>query len=179
MSTNTAIKEVSLQYRGYPLQPIDTPNIAVHRQFPAFEELCDDLLAVATSGRPHLTALDFMATFNSFPDPSDAQLQELLAAQASRHILIDNESLRVVVIRWVPGMVSEIHPHPAGGGIYKVLLGSVEELRYSFEDQPVLLAKNQLYAGSTLYIDDRFGQHAVGNPFPSPAISLHAYLKGS
>ncbi len=179
MNTNIAFQAPSTKYQGYPLQPVDTPAIAVHRQLPGFNELSARLSAVATSGRAHLTALDFMPIFNDFTAPSDALINELLTAQASRHILVDNEWLKVIVIRWTPGEISAIHPHPKGGGIYRVLLGSVEELRYSFGDQPELLAKNQLYHGSTLYIDDRFGQHAVGNPFPSPAISLHAYLKGS
>jgi predicted metal-dependent enzyme (double-stranded beta helix superfamily) len=98
--------------------------------------------------------------------------------QKTSHVLVENDLLKVVLIHWRPGKISSIHGHPKGGCVFKVLQGSVEELRYSTDASPKLLATSTYHAGSMAYIDDRIGYHAVGNPNNTSAISLHVYTTG-
>jgi predicted metal-dependent enzyme (double-stranded beta helix superfamily) len=91
---------------------------------------------------------------------------------------MNNDLLKVVLIHWKPGKVSNIHGHPSGGCVFKMLHGKVEELRYSTGEDQKIISSNGYRKGSIAYIDDRLGYHAVGNPFGSSAVSLHAYTPG-
>ncbi len=123
------------------------------------------------------TALSFVETLQKLQVESESQLEKFFVGKEKSHVFVDNEYLKVLLIRWKPGELSSIHAHPKGGGIFKVLWGNIEELRYSQGNQPSLYSKNTLYKNSVTYIDDRLGMHAVGNPFSNAAISFHAYLK--
>ena len=97
----------------------------------------------------------------------------------SSAVLVDNDLMKVVLIRWETGKISSIHGHPEGGCVFKVLRGSVEELRYTKGDNPKLLASSTYQKDAVAYIDDNIGLHAVGNPFDEAAITLHVYTKQS
>jgi predicted metal-dependent enzyme (double-stranded beta helix superfamily) len=106
------------------------------------------------------------------------QLQHFIKNRETRHVLVENKLITIVLIHWKPGKVSGIHGHPKGGCVFKVLQGKLEELRYSADASQKLLSSNGYRTGSIAYIDDRLGYHAVGNPFGSSAVSLHAYTPG-
>ena len=110
-------------------------------------------------------------------DLTSERLNTALRSQPGSHVLVDNPIMKVVLIHWTPGKVSSIHGHPSGGCVFKVLNGSLEELRYTTDESPALLAASTYHKGGMGYIDDRLGYHAVGNPFNSPAISLHVYTR--
>jgi len=93
------------------------------------------------------------------------------------HVIADNDILKVVLIPWQSGKIGSIHGHPNGGGVFKVLQGSIEELRYTSDSSPQLLSTSVYHTGGMAYIDDSIGQHAVGNPFKTPALSLHVYTR--
>ena len=93
------------------------------------------------------------------------------------HVIADNDILKVVLIPWQCGKISSIHGHPNGGGVFKVLQGSLEEMRYTSDSSPQLLSTSIYHMGGMAYIDDSLGQHAVGNPFKTPALSLHVYTR--
>jgi predicted metal-dependent enzyme (double-stranded beta helix superfamily) len=95
----------------------------------------------------------------------------------TRHVLISDHLFELVLIHWKPGKVSDIHGHPGGGCLFKVLQGKLEEVRYTPEKSPRLIATASYRSGSMAYIDDRIAYHQVGNPYGSSAISLHVYLK--
>ncbi len=92
-------------------------------------------------------------------------------------IVILHEFLKIVLIHWLPGKISSIHGHPKGGGIFKVISGSIEELRYTSDPIPKLLSASTFHKDAVGYIDDQLGYHAVGNPHMESAISLHVYTR--
>jgi hypothetical protein len=105
------------------------------------------------------------------------QVKRFLKNPETRHVLISNDLFELVLIHWKPGKVSEIHGHPGGGCLFKLLQGKLEEVLYTPEKSPRLLATSSYRSGSVAYIDDRIAYHQVGNPYGSSAISLHLYLK--
>ena len=74
--------------------------------------------------------------------------------------------------------IHDIHGHPAGGCVFKVLQGTIEEKRYTSTINPELIAISKYQKGNMAYIDDQMAYHAVGNPFSTSAISLHVYTPG-
>ncbi len=94
-----------------------------------------------------------------------------------KKVLVDNLYLKVVLFHWAPGSQTEIHGHPEGGGLIKVLEGSVEELRYRNTDDKHLLSEHVYRTQESAYIDDSLALHSIRNPFDKAAVTLHAYLK--
>lgn len=94
-----------------------------------------------------------------------------------KQVFVDNEYLKVLLIRWEPGSISSRHYHPNGGGLITVLEGAIQEDRYLNDTIAVPYEQQVRNRGSISYIDDRLGLHTVGVPFDQPAVSLHAYLK--
>lgn len=94
-----------------------------------------------------------------------------------RRVLVDNEYLKVVLIRWEPGAASDRHYHPKGGGMITVLEGAIQETRY-LNDRAAEPYETRTLARHTMsYIDDTLGAHVVANPHEKSATTLHAYLK--
>jgi cysteine dioxygenase len=86
--------------------------------------------------------------------------------------------MKIVLIHWKPGEVTDIHGHPRDGCVFKVLHGRIEELRYSTERKKNLIAKSEYHTGSLAYIDDSLGYHSVINYSEESAISIHVYTPG-
>ena len=114
-----------------------------------------------------------MQTLAHIDDGSFAKFAE---NPETNHVLVSNEWIKIVLIHWKPGKYSEIHGHPEGGGVYKVLKGVLEEQRYSANHK--LLARCEYRKGAIGYIDDTLAYHAVGNVSDESAFSLHAYTRG-
>ena len=145
---------------------------------PDLWDVCRDLYDTFFENHSPFSALQFVPVMQKLQTPDKTQLQRFLKNRETRHVLVDNERIKIVLIHWKPGKVSNIHGHPQGGCVFKVLQGKLEELRYSADASQNLLSSNGYRAGSIAYIDDRLGYHAVGNPFGSSAVSLHAYTPG-
>ena len=94
-----------------------------------------------------------------------------------KHVFVDNEYLKVLLIRWEPGSISSRHYHPNGGGLITVLEGAIQEDRYLNDSIAKPYEQQVRTRGTISYIDDRLGLHTVGVPFDRPAVTLHAYLK--
>lgn len=105
------------------------------------------------------------------------QVAQFLKNTETRHVLFSSSTLEVVLIHWKPGKASDIHGHPDGGCLFKLLFGKLEELRYTPEQSPRLLGFNSYRSGRMAYIDNRMAYHQIGNPYGSSAVSLHIYLK--
>ncbi len=145
---------------------------------PDISEVCRDLFNTFAHNQAPYTALQFSRVLQNFELTDPIQILRFMNNQETNHVLIHNDLLKVVLIHWKPGKISSIHGHPAGGCVFKVLQGSVEELRYTSDDSPKLLARSTYQAGAMAYIDDDMAYHAVGNPFDESAISIHAYTPG-
>lgn len=146
-------------------------------QIPDLWDVCHALSAAFNSKNTTFSALQFIPVLQKMDSLDPNQVKKFLKNRETRQVLISNDYFEVVLIHWKPGKVSEIHGHPAGGCVFKVLQGKLQELRYSPDDSANLLASASYRAGSIAYLDDYMAYHQVGNPFGSSAVSLHAYVK--
>ena len=94
-------------------------------------------------------------------------------------MLVQNEQVKIIAIRWEPGQMSDIHGHVIGGGLIKVMHGEIEEKRYSADSEQRLLATGTYLKDNIAYIDDIMGLHSVANKQSTPAITLHIYTPGN
>ena len=62
-------------------------------------------------------------------------------------ILYQSEKVKIVLIYWKGKQKSSVHGHPGGGGLLRVLSGSLEETRYTPDDSRTLIDKSRLEAG--------------------------------
>jgi predicted metal-dependent enzyme (double-stranded beta helix superfamily) len=157
-----------------------TPGVVFQMATGQIPDLWDVCMAMAgTFNEAHKvnSAMQFIPVMQNLQAPEQEQVKRFLKNPETRQVLISNDHLEVVLIHWKPGKVSEIHGHPRGGCLFKLLQGKLEEIRYTPEKSPKLLATTSYRSGSMAYIDDRIAYHQVGNPYGSPAISLHVYLK--
>lgn len=148
-------------------------------ELPNFFAVCRDLLNTFQYNTAPFSALQFLPVIQQVQALNPEQLKKLTKIKETRHVLVDNQWMKVVLILWKPGKVSDVHGHPSGGCVFKVLNGKLEELRYSTDEKRRILASNGYKPGSIAYIDDKLGYHAVGNPFGRPAVSLHVYTPGT
>ena len=79
------------------------------------------------------------------------------------------------LIIWYNDGYSPIHNHPERGCIFKVLAGSIREIRYS-KNRFVELSDSTIQKGDCSYIHDNTALHKVKNrEICSLSISLHIY----
>ncbi len=95
--------------------------------------------------------------------------------EGHKQVLIDNKVMKAILISWPKSKTSDIHGHPQGGCVFKVLRGSLREFRYTPDELQKLLAVSNYRKGGIGFINDEIGYHAVGNPFEIPAVSIHVY----
>ena len=147
-------------------------------RIPNFQRLCRNLSKTIDPSQESFSALQFLDALvqHSFNDPAD--IQRVLEHTDSSHVLVQNDFLKVILIRWQPGQASKLHGHAAGGCVFKVLHGTVEESRYAASAPETLLARNTYFAGNMAYIDDRMGLHVVRNVGEEPAVTMHLYTQG-
>ena len=145
---------------------------------PDLWQVCLDLYHTFLDKSTPFTAMQFIPVLKKLLSINHQEMERFLENHDTHHVLIQNELLKVVLIHWQPGKYSPIHGHPAGGCVFKVLHGSIEEKRYTPDAEPQLIAVSRYDKGSMAYIDDHMAYHAVGNPFDSSAISLHVYTPG-
>lgn len=145
---------------------------------PDLGRICQDLFATFFKPGAPYSALQFIPVLKALDGLDRAEARRFMKNPATRHVLVQNDLLKVVLIHWKPGEFSGIHGHPKGGCVFKVLRGSLEERRYSPDAAQQLLAVSSFQRGGMAYIDDNMAYHAVGNPNDVSAISLHVYTPG-
>jgi len=147
-------------------------------EIPDLWSVCLDLYSTFLAKNAPFTAMQFIPVLKSLTSIEALENERFLKNPETNHVLIQNKWLKVVLIHWKPGKYSNIHGHPAGGCVFKVLQGKIEEKRYTTDTNPELIAVSRYEKGSMAYIDDQMAYHAVGNPFNTSAISLHVYTPG-
>lgn len=159
--------------RSFPVTNVQ--NAAVRITHP--EHILYHLQVKAMSLPRHATARSFTPILERAAAVRSQEWAALALDGNGRKVLVDNDHLKVVLIRWEPGAASNKHFHPQGGGMIMVLEGSVQESRYPQcpADAPDMV--HVLGPTAMSYIDDSLGAHAVRNPNPFHAVTLHAYLK--
>ena len=146
-------------------------------RLPDLREVCLELADTFINSSGPYSAMQFVPALKRLQTLNREQVKKFINNPQTRHILVSTDRFELVLNLWKPGKASEIHGHPGGGCVFKLLQGKLEELRYTPEHSPRLMATSSLRSGSMAYIDDSIAFHQVGNPYGSGAISLHAYLK--
>ena len=146
-------------------------------QIPDLMDVCFEMADILNRTDKLFSALQFVPVMQRLHSLEAEQAKRFIKNPESRHVLISNDLFDLVLIHWKPGKASDIHGHSDGGCLFKLLQGKLEELRYTPEQSPKLLATTSLRSGSMAYIDDSLAYHQVGNPYGTSAISLHVYVK--
>lgn len=141
------------------------------------EDISYHLLVRAMTLRNNATAREFQPILERAASMSASEWAFLATESGGRKVLVDNEFLKVVLIRWEPGVECARHYHPNGGGMIMVLEGAIQESRFLNDSIPVPYEVRTLQRHAMSYIDDHLGAHVVANPQENAAITLHAYLK--
>lgn len=145
---------------------------------PDLRRVCLDLYHTFLKPGASYSAVQFIPILKELDHLDPAEVKRFIKNPATKHVLVNNPLLKVVLIHWKPGIFTSIHGHPRGGCAFKVLKGSLEEKRYTIDESQRLIAVKTLQSSSIAYIDDNIAYHAVGNPYGTSAISLHAYTPG-
>lgn len=148
-------------------------------RIPDFESLYQSLSRISVPAGLPLSALQFMPALKEYTLSDLGEIENFLNNPETNHVLVQNDLIKIVLIRWEPGDKCRIHGHAEGGCVFKVLKGKVVERRFSADDDLRELAEGTYSEGNMAYIDDMLGLHSVGNPFTEPAITLHMYTPGN
>ncbi len=145
---------------------------------PDLKDICQNLSnSIIKNGNTANNALQFVPVLNEMRAIEQFEVDVFIKNHQTNHVLIENEFIKIVLIHWPPGKISSIHGHPKGSGIFKVISGDIEELRYTSDNIPKLLSVSTYHEDAVGYIDDQLAYHAVGNPHMESAISLHVYTR--
>ncbi len=123
------------------------------------------------------TAREFQTILERATTVEPREWDFLATESGGRKVLVDNEFLKVVLIRWEPGAICARHYHPNGGGMIMVLEGAIQESRFINDTVAAPYEVRTQERHTLSYIDDQLGAHVVTNPQEHAAITLHAYLK--
>ena len=146
-------------------------------QLPDLRDLSHEVENILNHNVAPYSALHFVPVLKGLKNLDKEQVKRFIKNPEQRHVLLSNEFFELVLNLWKPGRATDIHGHPGEGCLFKLLQGKLEELRYTPERSSKLLSMNSLRSGDMAYIDNSFAYHQVGNPYGSPAVSLHVYLK--
>jgi hypothetical protein len=148
-------------------------------KIPDFESLYEILSGIKVSKDVPLSAIQFLPALRQFTITDRTEIENFIKNPETNHVLVQNDQIKIVLIRWQPGDESKIHGHADGGCVFKVLHGKIVEKRFSSGRTQRLLAEGTYQKDNIAYIDDIIGLHSVGNPYSSPAITLHMYTPGN
>jgi predicted metal-dependent enzyme (double-stranded beta helix superfamily) len=182
VSSDVSIREGSLKsinhQKYHPFFMQKSYNDMILGLIPNFEKLYDSYLEIETEAGKLLPAINFLPALRNF-SLKKREIASLLKNPEPKHILAQNEAVKIILIRWEPGQQSDIHGHAIGGGLIKVLYGEIEELRYTADRKQHLLSKSTYLFDHISYIDDVMGLHSVKNNHDSPSLTLHIYTPGN
>lgn len=171
--------EKILPFSRYGLLTAEARREILTGRLPDLSAVCRELFISLFPGRYLGTALPFIPVMKRMEKLTPVAAGKVERHPAGKMVLVQNDWLKVVLISWKPGDQTDVHGHPSGGCVFKVLQGKLQEKRYSPTESPVLKSVEVYQEDDLAYIDDRLAFHSVGNPNSGPAISLHAYTPGS
>ena len=145
---------------------------------PDLRRVCFDLYSTFLKPADTYSAVQFISILKQLETLDSIEAKRLIQNPVTKHVLVNNPLLKVVLLYWKPGTFSNVHGHPAGGCVFKVLKGRLREKRYTPDAAQRLISFSTLQSGGIAYIDDDMAHHAVGNPYSASAISLHVYTPG-
>ena len=148
-------------------------------KIPDFESLYHSLSEIPINDIAPLSAIQFLPALRKFNIDQVEEIKNFIDNPETNHVLVQNDLIKIVLIRWNPGDECNIHGHAERGCVFKVLVGKIVEKRFSADEEQIQLAQGTYKKDNIAYIDDLMGLHCVGNPFSEPAITLHMYTPGN
>ena len=136
----------------------------------------DQLLNSALMSEGDSMAFDFISTMVQLRNFNIYDILLSVGWRYGKHVLVQNQFLKLVLIVWYPGEYIRIHGHPEAGCVFTVLDGTLHEKRYTSKNAQAEINSSVYHKGSIAYIDDRLGFHDIQNPGTKMAVSLHAYI---
>jgi hypothetical protein len=146
---------------------------------PDLYPICVKLLDTFLLSNPPYSALQFIPILHKVRPLSDAEVKRLSMHSDSRHVLIDNNLLKIVLIHWRPGDSLDLHGHHKQECVITVLNGSLEVQRYSTSKKQILPGRRIIHSGSQTYIENSLGYYSVIKPSTNPTVSIHVYTPGN
>lgn len=155
----------------------ETLNKISTGNFPDLTDVCSELVSSFRINNYPFKATQFLEVLRTFELSAESS-NLILNHPEKKHVLMQNELIKVVLIHWNPNDFAPIHGHAVGGCVLKVLKGKIFEKRFSPDGKQNLLSRSELTSGAMAYIDDSMAYHSVINCYPQSAISLHVYTPG-
>jgi len=146
-------------------------------QIPDLREFCLSFVRAYDRMSVIYSVKQFTEEMLHVPELDQEHVRIFIRNPENRQVLASNSQFELVLIHWKPGKASDIHGHPGGGCLFRLLQGRLEELRYTPGFPQRLLSTNSYRSGEMAYIDNNMAFHQVGNPYGSSAISLHLYIQ--
>lgn len=119
-----------------------------------------------------------VAWLGSLPPPW-RWLSDHLAFDVSRHKrirLYSAPEVEVLLLAWLPGQGTDVHAHGGSVGAVRLLVGSLEERRYSRSPDGYVERGRQVHRAPAVLREGRSTVHRIEAIGPGPALSLHVYL---
>lgn len=118
--------------------------------------------------------LDLALLFETYQDKD----WQAFLSEPKTTTLFQDEQMRLMLIYWAGFQKSKKHGHPQGGGLMKLLSGTLLETRFDPLCPEQVIGKHRYFKEDISYIHDEIAYHIVENPSPEPAVSLHLYSPG-
>ena len=119
--------------------------------------------------------LDLLPHFEGLSMRQWPSLLDVVNGEPCTTLLYHSNQIKLSLIYWKARQESSLHGHPGGGGLIKVIKGSLHETRYNPNNEEKVLDEYIIDEDSVGYIHDMFAWHQVRNPNETPAVSLHLY----
>lgn len=92
-----------------------------------------------------------------------------------REPLFRTSGLELLLASWLPGQASPIHDHGGSEGVTRVLVGTLEELRFARVGARARPLEARVHGPGSILLEEEETLHQVRNPTDRPAVSLHLY----
>ena len=123
-----------------------------------------ELLKLLKNTKLSFADIKSFENFNHHPDES-----------YGRHVLFNSPKLEVVVMSWNTGDYTSIHDHGSTQWGAVVCFGQIEHTCFELQNQRLCISNKDILTSNEICLVSNKLIHQMGNPFKSPAMTLHIY----
>ena len=84
----------------------------VQGDIPDFSQVSADLYTALADAGTAASAIGFISILKALESPSSAAFKRFINGQQQSYVLVQNELIKVILIRWKPGEYSKVHGTP-------------------------------------------------------------------
>lgn len=122
-----------------------------------------------------LSVFELFPLVNAYTDEDWKTALTIENHKPKNTLLFQDEYMKMLLIHWDSFQQSSKHGHPGGGGLVKVLSGTLVESLFDSQNPDKMIGKHRLSTGNISFVHDDIAHHMVENPSRQSAISLHIY----